>query len=145
MHREAGRIILAVELYILVLALLLSGAVWFLFRFLPFLGTVKYFAAITVLVIIIFGAAVFAPLFGKSVNHSIKDGVLNVQYGVFFKYSVNVDFNRVVYITKIKGPFERMCGVTVLVFYFSGGRVFLPAGDSEKAERYIKKWKQRIL
>lgn len=143
MHKEAGRITLAVELYILVLALIFGAVSFFLF-YVNMNPVLRWSIVGLLALIVLLGACVFAPLFGRSVSHSLDGGLLHISYGVFLKYAVNVDFKRVVYVTKLRGPFERMTGVVVLAFYFSGGCVFLPVGDSTKAERYVKKWTQRI-
>lgn len=143
MHKEAGRITLAVELYILVLALLFGAVSFFLF-YVPMHPALRWSIVGLLALIVLLGACVFAPLFGRSVSHSLDGSLLHISYGVFLKYAVNVDFKRVVYVTKLRGPFERMTGVVVLAFYFSGGCVLLPVGDGTKAERYVKKWTQRI-
>lgn len=144
MHKEAGRITLAVEMYVFTLAVIFGAAVYILFSIIKIHIALKWGIAGVLALIILIGACIFAPLFGRSVDHSLDGNILHVRYGVFLKYIVNVDFRRVVYITKLRGPFERMTGVVVLAFYFSGGCVFVPVGDSIKAERYIRKWTQRI-
>ena len=143
MHKETGRITLAVELYILTLAVIFGAAVFILFQ-IKLHPALRWGITGVLCLIILVGACIFAPLFGKSVSHVLNGSILTVSYGVFYKFAVNVDFRRVVYITKLRGPFERMTGVVVLAFYFSGGCVFVPIGDSSKAERYIRKWTQRI-
>ena len=144
MHKEAGRITLAVEMYIFVLALIFGVLIYILFNVIRLPMALKWGIAGLLTLLILLGACIFAPLFGRSVRHSLDGNILHVSYGVLLKYIVNVDFRRFVYITKIRGPFERMSGVVVLAFYFSGGCVFVPVGDNTKAERYIRKWTQRI-
>lgn len=143
MHKEAGRITFAVELYVFVLAVIFGAAVSIVFYTVKLHIVLKWSIA-GVLSLLVAAMAVLAPFFGRSVRHSLDGNILHVSYGVFLKYIVNLDFRRVVYITKLRGPFERMTGVVVLAFYFSGGCVFVPVGDSAVAERYIRKWTQRI-
>lgn len=145
LQRDTGRLILTAELYVILTALLLSCAVLIFFNIFDVFYAGRSFVFAAVFIMFILGAAVFAPLLGKSVRHYIQDDILNVQYGVFYRYSVSVDFRKIIYISKIRGPFEKICGITLLVFYVPGGRVFLPCGDNEKTERYMKAWKQHIL
>ena len=114
MHKEAGRITLAVEMYIFVLALIFGVLIYILFNVIRLPMALKWGIAGLLTLLILLGACIFAPLFGRSVRHSLDGNILHVSYGVLLKYIVNVDFRRVVYITKIRGPFERMSGVVVL-------------------------------
>lgn len=144
MHTESGRITLTAELYILLLAALLCAAALVLFGIFDMPSFVKWIIWSAIITGILLCALVYAPAFGKNISHSLSGSVLRVSYGVLVKYTANVDFRRVVYITKLRGPFERLTGVVVLAFYFSGGCIYLPVGDKHEAERYIRKWTQHI-
>lgn len=144
MHKESARITLTAELYILLLAALLCAAVFILFSIFDMPSFVKWIIWSVLITVILLCALVYAPALGKNISHSLSGSVLRVSCGVLVKYTANVDFRRVVYITKLRGPFERITGVVILAFYFSGGCIYLPVGDRHEAERYIRKWTQRI-
>ncbi len=145
MHNESARITLAAELYITVFAAAASAAAYAALSIFGTRGTVCITASAAVFFVITAVSLVYAPLFGRSVKHSLNGRILSVSYGVLVKYSVSIDFTRVVYITRIRGPFEKITGASVLEFSFPGGCVFMPVGSDSAAEGYISRWKQRTL
>ena len=54
------------------------------------------------------------------------------------------DLKKIIYITRVHGPFEKITGVTIFVFHLPGGRIYVPIGDKNKAEGYVKKWAKHI-
>lgn len=82
MHKEAGRITLAVELYVFVLAVIFGAAGYVLFGMTELPAALKWGIA-GLLGLIVIAGAVFAPLFGRSVCHSLESNILHVRYGVF--------------------------------------------------------------
>ena len=70
MHKEAGRITLAVEMYIFVLALIFGVLIYILFNVIRLPMALKWGIAGLLTLLILLGACIFAPLFGRSVRHS---------------------------------------------------------------------------
>lgn len=144
MHKESTRITIALELYAITIALIFGVVIYILLQIDKIPMFVKWIIIGILSAAVFVAVFIFAPLFGRSVSHFLSGSILAVSYGAFLKYTVNVDFRRVVYVAKLRGPFERMTGVVILLFYFSGGCVFVPVGDRSAAERYVRKWTQRI-
>lgn len=142
MHKETIKIAFAIELYVTMLAAVFFAAIYYLYRvFLPYYIIKWIILAAAVLII---AAAVYGVVFGKSVEHYMKEGYLYISYGVIFRYCVNIDFKKIIYITRVHGPFEKITGVTIFVFHLPGGRIYVPIGDKNKAEGYVKKWAKHI-
>lgn len=142
MRKETVKIAFAIELYVALSAAILFAAIYYLYRnFLPYY-IIKWIMLVALLIIV--AAAVYGFVFGKSVEHYMKEGRLYISYGVFFRYCVNIKFNKIIYITRVHGLFEKITGVTIFVFHLPGGRVFIPIGDKDKAEGYVKKWTKYI-
>lgn len=142
MRKETVKIAFAIELYVALSAAILFAAIYYLYRFFLPYYIVKWI--ILLVLVIIVAAAVYGFVFGKSVEHYMKKGLLYISYGVIFRYCVNIKFKKIIYITRVHGPFEKITGVTIFVFHLPGGRVFVPVGDKIKAEEYITKWTKHI-
>ena len=90
-------------------------------------------------VTLFFLLVVYFPWRCRSIRYCINENSITVESGVFFKSLRRMPLSSVRYVIALRGPLERIFGLSSLLVFATGGRVLIEGIPCETADTLLRR------